>query len=125
MSLAIDLTQCQARLAEAGQKASAEMRKLKAVAPPEVYAELQLQLCNVAAEAGNLKIYLGTLRMIGELEQRPPEVTADRLELAACMPAAAPSVPAFPAHAIEAPGAAFRRALHAANDHTLDEEGQP
>lgn len=123
MSLAIDLTQCQARLAEAGQKASAEARKLKAVAPPAVYEELMLQLCAVSACANGLKILLGSLRMIGELEQRPPEVTADTLELAGCMPArqveaALPSL--FPNHPVEPAGAAYWRSLRASGDDTLD-----
>lgn len=84
MSLATDLTQCQARLAEAGRKASAATRKLRELVPVEIYDELMLQLCGIAAGANELKVYLGSLRMIGELEQRPPPVTAESLELAQC-----------------------------------------
>jgi hypothetical protein len=85
MSVATDLTQCQARLAEAGRKASAECRRLRGLVPVEIYDELMLQLCAVAAVANELKVCLGALRMIGELEQRPPTVTAETLELADCM----------------------------------------
>jgi hypothetical protein len=124
MSLAIDLTQCQARLADASHKASAEARALKAVAPVEIYNELMLQLCALTSETNNLKSLLGSLRMIGELEQRPSPVTAETLELAACMPPrqddAAPSL--FPDHPVDPPGAAYWRSLRAAGDHTLDEE---
>ncbi len=84
MSLATDLTQCQARLAEAGRKASGECRRLRGIAPVEIYDELMLHLCGVAACANDLKVLLGTLRMIGELEQRPAPVTAESLELAQC-----------------------------------------
>lgn len=85
MSLATDLTQCQQRLQEAGLKASAEARKLRGRVPVEIYDELMLALCAVAAGANELKVYLGSLRMIGELEQRPPPVTAESLELAQCI----------------------------------------
>ncbi len=81
MSLAIDLTRCQERLLEAEQKASAEARLLKAVAPPAIYNELMLQLCVVAACGNDLKTILGAMRMCGDLEQRPAEVTAETLEL--------------------------------------------
>jgi len=73
MSLTTDLTQCQARLAEAGLRASAEARKLKGVAPVTVMNELLLQLCVIASEANQLKTLLGVMRMTGELEQRPGE----------------------------------------------------
>lgn len=94
MSLATDLTQCQARLAEAGRKASAEARRLRGLVPVEIYDELMLQLIAVTAGANELKTYLGSLRMMGELEQRPPPVTAESLELAQCIrrePVAAPT----------------------------------
>ena len=85
MSLAIDLTTCQQRLAVACIQASAEARKLKSVAPAAVYEELMLQLCIFAAESNALKALLGSLRMMGEMEQRPPPVTAEMLELATCV----------------------------------------
>ena len=85
MSLATDLTQCQQRLLEAGIKASAEARKLRGQVPVEIYDELMLHLCGIAAGANELKIYLGAMRMTGELEQRPPPVTAESLELAQCV----------------------------------------
>lgn len=84
MSLAADLTQCQQRLAEAGRKASAEARRLKGIAAVEVYDELMLQLIAVTAGANELKTLLGSMRMIGELEQRPTPVTVETLELAQC-----------------------------------------
>ena len=115
MSLATDLTACQQRLQEAGQKASAECRRLKGIAPAEIYDELMLQLCGVAACANELKTLLGTLRMIGELEQRPPEVTAERLELFQGRRAEGeewkPGGQECPHHLL----------LHRAGDHTLDE----
>lgn len=85
MSLAMELTNCQARLAESGRKASAEARKLKGLVAPSVFDELMLQLCIFAAESNALKAMLGSLLMMGELEQMPPAVTADSLELAECM----------------------------------------
>ncbi|MDP1587733.1 MAG: hypothetical protein Q8M07_08330 [Prosthecobacter sp.] len=84
MSLATDLTQCQQRLQEAGRSASAECRRLRGIAPTEVYDELMLNLCVFASETNQLKVLLGSLRMIGELEQRPAAVTAESLELAQC-----------------------------------------
>lgn len=106
MSLATDLTQCQERLAEAGLKASAEARKLRGRVPVEIYDELMLQLCGIAAGANELKTYLGSLRMIGELEQRPPPVTAESLEL-------------FQGGQ-ECPRALLLASLHRAGDHSLD-----
>ncbi len=85
MSLAIDLTQCQERIAQAGKAASATVRRLKTLLPTVAYDELMLAHCAVAASAVELKTLLGTLRMIGELEPRPPAVTAERLELASCV----------------------------------------
>lgn len=122
MSLAIDLTQCQARLAEAGRKAAAEARRLRPVAAPGVYDELMLQLCVVTACANELKLLLGSLRMIGELEQRPPEVTAKTLELASCMPPAPRVTSPFPTHAVEPAGPEYWRSLRAAGDDTLSDE---
>lgn len=108
MSLATDLTQCQERLVESGRRASAEVRRLKGTAPAPVYDELMLQLCNVTAEANRLKALLGTLRMLGELEQRPPVVKVEDLEL-------------FEHRAV--PMDALLASLHRAGDHTLDGEG--
>lgn len=107
MSLATDLTACQQRLQEAGKKASAEARKVRGLVSVEIYDELMLQLCGVAACANELKILIGTLRMIGELEQRPPEVTAESLEL-------------FQGGQ-ECPHHLLLASLHRAGDHTLDE----
>lgn len=124
MSLAIDLTQCQARLAEAGQKAAAEARKLKPVAPPAIFDELMLHLCAITAGGHELKMLLGSLRMIGELEQRPPEVTAETLELASCMPPGqgGDKLPTlFPSHAVEPAGPGYWRSLRAAGDDTLND----
>jgi hypothetical protein len=85
MSPAMQLTQCQARLQEAGREASAAARKLRGLVPVEMYDELMLQLCGVAACATDLKVILGTMRMIGELEQRPAPVTTETLELSQCV----------------------------------------
>lgn len=94
----MDLTQCQERLAEAGRKASAAVRRLKPLLPVEAYDELMLAHCAVAASSLELKTLLGSLRMTGELEQRPAPVTAESLELFA------------PYH---------DRMMDAAGDHTL------
>jgi len=102
MSLAHDLTQCQARLADAGMQASAAARRLKGVAPVPVMSELMLQLCIVASEVNKMKALLGTLRMTGEMEQMPPSVTAERLELAQ--------------------RERMLASLHRAGDHSLDDE---
>jgi hypothetical protein len=116
MSLAIDLTDCQRRLSE-GQKAiSAELRKLRDVVPPAIYGMMQAHLCSVASETNRLKVLLGSLRMIGELEQMPPPVTLERLELAKCVA----SVPMLPLHEIRDESAAFARELARAGDDTLD-----
>ncbi len=82
MSLATDLTSNHTRLKESGQEASEMLRGVKRILPAEIYNELQLQLINIASETTKLGMNLGALRMIGELDQRPPEVTAERLELA-------------------------------------------
>jgi hypothetical protein len=129
VSLALDLTQCQQRLAEAGRKASAEARRLRSIAPPPVYDELMLQLCAVAACATELRICLGGLRMIGELEQMPPPVTTESLELASCVPVV-PMLVGFSDRGdlidqideSEATRARFVQSMHRAGDHTLDEE---
>lgn len=110
MSLATDLTACQQRLQEAGRKASAEARRMRGLVPAEMYEELMLQLCAVAAGANELKTYLGSLRMIGELEQRPPPVTAEMLEL-------------YPGRGgQECPRSLMLASLHRAGDHSLDTE---
>lgn len=117
MSLAIEITRCQERLQEAGRKASAECRRLREIVPAEMYDELMLQLCVFASETNQLKVLLGSLRMIGELEQRPPPVTAESLELAGCVPV----VPAFPAHPLRDEREAFRRELQHIGDDTYEE----
>lgn len=111
MSLATDLTQCQQRLADAGRKASAQCRRLRGVAPVEIYEELMLELCVFASETNQLKALLGALRMTGELEQRPPPVTAESLEL-------------FQDARSMEPGTReqFIKSLHRCGDHSLDEE---
>ena len=133
MSLATDLTRCQERLAGAELKASAEARKLKAVAPPVVYSELMLQLCNVAAEVNRFHNLLGSMRMAGDLEQRPPPVTVESLELAGCVPqvhvvgsaaevdeiSETRVVPFFPAHEIVDQSAQFALELAHIGDDTL------
>lgn len=111
MSVATDLTANQQRLTEAGQRASAEARKLKGIAPPEVVNELLLQLCIVASESNMLKSLLGSLRMMGELEQRPPPVTAERLELARC-------VSMFPGHPVYDDAERFAHELAKTGDDT-------
>lgn len=138
MSLAIDLTQCQQRLAEAEKKASAEARRLKAVAPPQIYNELMLQLCTVTAEVNKFKTILGAMRMMGELDQRPPEVTAERMELGSGLPldpllhvlptpaavrefSQGRVVPMVPAHALRDQRAAFALELQHIGDDTLKE----
>ena len=84
MSVAIELTQCQERIAQAGKTASATVRRLKPLLPVAAFDELMLAHCAVAAGALEFKVLLGSLRMMGELEQRPPEVTAESLERAQC-----------------------------------------
>ncbi len=84
MSLATELTQCQETLMSAERAASAQLRALRGIVPPNLYSELQVQLIIIASEATRLKVCLGSLRMIGDLEQRPPPVTAETLELAQC-----------------------------------------
>jgi len=83
MSLATELTQCQGTIMDAERAASARLRGLKGMVPPEIYSELQVQLIIIASEATRLKVCLGSLRMIGALEQRPAPVTVESLELAA------------------------------------------
>ena len=132
MSLAIDLTTCQSRLAESGRAASALVRELKGKILPAVYDELMLRMCEIAAEYNQFKVLLGVMRMAGEMEQRPPEVTVERLELAGCVVPerdrihktheVVPVVPAFPAHAIKDQSAAFARELQLIGDDTLQPE---
>jgi len=81
MSLAIDLTTNQVEIEKAEREASALLRRARNVIPPAIYAELQLKLCLIASEGLKLKTNLGALRMMGELEQRPPEVRVESLEL--------------------------------------------
>lgn len=114
MSLAIDLTNNQAEIEKAEREASALLRRYKAVMPPMLYSELQLKLCVIASEGTKLKGNLGTLRMIGELEQRPPAVTVETLELAEF-------VPMVPGHPIRDESAAFARELEQIGDDTLIE----
>lgn len=117
MSLATDLTDCQKRLSEAERATSAELRRLRNIVPPAVYNEMQAQLCIVASEGNRLKMLLGSLRMIGELEQMPPPVTADRLELASFVPV----VPMVPAHPIRDEREAFKLELQHIGDDTLED----
>lgn len=81
MSLATELTSIQGRLSSEGQRASEYLRAHKQVMPAEVYNELQLYLITVASEATKLKMTLGAMRMVGELDPQPPAVTAESLEL--------------------------------------------
>lgn len=118
MSLTTDLTQCQARLAEAGRKASAEVRKLKTTAPAVILNELLLQLCVFASETNQLKALLGALRMTGELEQRPLPVTAESLELSQCVRRGTEATPGGQ----ECPRSLLLASLHRAGDHSLDDE---
>lgn len=85
MSLAIDLTDCCDRLLKAERAVSAEVRALKGRVPDATYGRLQAELCVLTSEANRVKITLGVARMTGELDQRPPLVTAERLELAKCV----------------------------------------
>lgn len=117
MSLAIDLTTCQQRIAVACIQASAEARKLKAVAPHAVINELMLQLCIIASESNNFKSLLGSLRMCGDLEQIPPPVTVERLELAEC-------VPMFPTHAVRDERERFAHELAMIGDDTFADNGR-
>ena len=117
MSLGIDLTNNRLRILEAEKEASRLLRAARGVVPPVVYGDLQVQLCIIASELEKLKVNLGTLRMIGELEKMPPTVTAERLELAQC-------VPMVPAHVIRNERAAFALELQRIGDDTLiSEEG--
>lgn len=120
MSLATELTDCCTRLLKAERAVSAEVRALKGRVPEMAYGRLQAELCVLTSEANRVKIALGVARMTGELEQMPPPVTAETLELAACVPV----VPAFPAHAIKDEREAFKRELQHIGDDTY-EEGEP
>lgn len=114
MSLAIDLTNNQVEIEKAEREASALLRRSRNVIPSAIYAELQLKLCTIAVEGTRLKTNLGTLRMIGELEQRPPEVKAENLELAAF-------VPMLPKHPIQDDHERFALELAQIGDDTLKE----
>lgn len=119
MSLAIDLTSNQVEIEKAERAAAELLRGLKGRIPAEFYSQIQVQHCIIASEATKLKTNLGALRMMGELEQRPPPVTAESLELARFVPV----VPAFPAHAIRDERAAFALELRHIGDDTLAEDG--
>lgn len=154
MSLATDLTSNHTRLKESGQKASEMLRGVKRLLPAEIYNELQLQLINIASETTKLGMNLGALRMIGELDQRPPEVTAERLELGMGIPLLPESlelpadvlppavmtvgewaenrvsistrlVPMLPHDPVHDKSALFRRGLAAIADDTLSGEEAP
>lgn len=124
MSLAIGLTKNQAEIEAAEREASAMLRQARNVIPPAIYAELQLKLCLIASEGLKLKTNLGALRMTGDLEQRPPEVRAETLELAEFAYKMSPGAPMFPEMGREG-GPIFwgehSRAFLAAGDRTLDE----
>lgn len=120
MSLVDDVEKSYTRLAAAGPKVSALVRLLKGRIPVQIYDDLLTELCGVAAGTNELKIALGVARMVGEVEQRPPPVTTERLELAACMPLPR-KVDPFPAHAVEAPGPDYWRTLRRAGDDTLQD----
>lgn len=126
MSLAIDLTDCQKRLSEAEKATSAELRKLRNVVPPAIYGMMQAHLCSVASETNRLKVLLGSLRMIGELEQMPPLVTTDGLELAAFVGGIGDLMDRGDLidqiDESEATRARFVQSMHRAGDHTLDKE---
>lgn len=113
MSLATDLTQCQETLAKAERAMSARMRELRPLMPPEIYSDLQVQLCVIASEVTRLKINLGCLRMTGDLEQRPPAVTAETLEL---------HPGADRRGGQECPRSLLLASLHRAGDHSLDDD---
>ena len=136
MSLAIDLTNCQSRLAESGRGASAAVRKLKGLVPPAVFDELMLRHCEIAAECTQFKMLLGVMRMTGEMEQRPPEVTTESLELSGYIPramvfpdvdtasqfAAKHLVPMLPHDPVHDESELFRRELERSSDDTLTGE---
>lgn len=115
MSLAIALTDNQQRIIDAERCASQLLRNARNVIPAAVYSDLQVQLCIMASEGEKLRVNLGALRMLGELDQQPPPVTADRLELASC-------VPMVPRHALRDESAAFALELEHIGDDTLTEE---
>lgn len=115
MSVAIDLTNNRKRILEAEQEASRLLRAARGGVPPMVYADLQVQLCIIASEVEGMKVNLASLRMIGELDQVPPPVTVDRLELARC-------VPMVPEHPIRDQSAAFALELQHIGDDTLRED---
>ena len=150
MSLAIDLTNNQMQIEKGEREASALLRRYKAAIPPEVYTELQLKLMGIASEATKFKINLGVLRMTGEMEQRPPAVTVETLELAGCMPpgvdrihrmdginimtaptrgearqiAAQRIVPMLPEHVMVDDGERFALELKRSGDDTLKERAE-
>lgn len=115
MSLATDLTECQRRISAAEKTVSASLRQMRNIAPPAVYGEMQAQLCVIASESNRLREYLGVMRMVGDLEQMPPPVTTESLELAAY-------VPMLPLHEIRDERAAFAKELEHIGDDTLRDE---
>jgi len=124
MSLAIDLTKNQAEIEAAAREASALLRQARNVIPPVIYAELQLKFCTIACESARLKTNLGALRMTGDLEQRPPEVRAETLELAEYAykpPASAPMFPEMGREVKPPSWGDLSRAFLAAGDRTLEE----
>ena len=135
MSLAIDLTKNQAEIEAAVREASALLRQARNVIPPAIYAELQLKLCTIACEGTRLKTNLGALRMTGDLEQRPPEVRAETLELGRGVPftpgidlpfpieqliPCRAGAPMFPGRDVKVPRG-MAEAFLAAGDRTLEE----
>ena len=113
MSLATDITECQRRIAAAERATSAALRGLRNIVPPAAYNAMQAQLCIIASESNRLREYLGVMRMVGELDQMPPPVTTESLELAAY-------VPMLPLHEIRDERAAFAKELAIIADDTLD-----
>lgn len=116
MSLAIDLTNNHTEIEKAEREVSALLRQYKSVLPAVIYNELQLKLCVIASECTKLKGNLGSLRMIGEMAQRPAAVTVETLELAAF-------VPMLPEHPIRDEREAFALQLRHIGDDTLSERG--
>lgn len=113
MSLTTDLTSNQEEIQNAEREASALLRRARALLPPALYNELQLKMCIIASEATKLEMNLGAMRMIGELEQQPPPVTVETLELTQYVPR----------HALRDESAAFARELKKIGDDTLTERG--
>ena len=120
MSLAVELTDCSTRLLKAERSVSAEVRALRGRIPDAVYGRLQTELCVLTSETNRVKILLGSMRMIGDLEQIPPPVTVESLELAECVRKA----PMLPAHPLRDERDRFALELRHIGDDTLDSETQ-